>query len=59
MRGKKNCDKLMRLLALQVGDRVLVRNLTSLSGPGKRRAFWGDNIHVVVARKGEGTQCMT
>ena len=55
MRGKRNYDKRMRSSALQVGDRVLVRNLTPRGGPGKLRSFWEDKIHEVVARKGEGS----
>ena len=55
MRGKRNYDKRMRSSALQMGDRVLVRNLTPRGGPGKLRSFWEDKIHVVVARKGEGS----
>ena len=54
MRGEKNYDKRVRLSALKVGDRVLVRSLTPRGGPGKLRAFWEDQIHIVVARKGEG-----
>ena len=45
----------MRSSALQVGDRVLVCNLTPLGGPGKLSAFWEDKIHVAIARKGEGS----
>ena len=55
MRVKRNYDKRMRSSALQVGDRVLVRNLTPRGGPGKLRSFWEDKIQVVVARKGGGS----
>ena len=52
---KKNYDKRVRSLALQVGDPVLVRNLTPRGGTGKLRAFWEDQAHIVAARKGEGS----
>ena len=55
MRGKKNYDKRVQSSALQVGDCVLVRNLTPRGGPGKLHAFWEDQVHIVVARKGEGS----
>ena len=55
IRGKRNYDKRVRSSALQVGDRVLVCNLTPRSGPGKLRAFCEDEIQVVIARKGEGS----
>ena len=40
---------------MQVGDCVLVGNLTPRGGLGKLRAFWEDQIHTAVARKGEGS----
>jgi len=55
IRGKRNYDRRVRSSALQVGYRVLARNLTPCGGPGKLRAFWEDEIHVVNARKGEGS----
>ena len=55
MRGKKNYDKRVRSSAMQVGDCVLVCNLTPRGGLGKLRVFWEDKIHTVVARKGEGS----
>ena len=55
IRGKMNYNKRVRSSALQVGHRVLVRNLIPRGGPGKLRAFWEDEIHVVTARKGEGS----
>ena len=45
IRGKRNHDKRVRSSALQVPR----------SGLGKLRAFWEDEIHVVIARKGEGS----
>ena len=55
MRGKKNYEKQVRSSALQVGDHLLVHNLTACGGPGKPHALWEDQIHKVVARKGEGS----
>ena len=55
MRRKKNYDKRVRSSAMQVGDRVLVCNLTPRGGLGNLRAFWEDQIHIVVTRKGEGS----
>ena len=55
IRGKRNYEKRVRSSALQVGDRVLVCNVTPRSGPGKLRAFWEDEIHVVIAKRGEGS----
>ncbi len=55
IRGKKNYVKRVISLALKVGDHVLVLNLTPRDAPEKLRAFWEDEIQVVIARKGEGT----
>lgn len=55
IRGKRNYDKRVRSSALQVEDRVLVRNLTPRGGPRTLRALLEDQIYVVLARKGEGS----
>ena len=51
LKGKRQNDKRMRSSVLVPGDRVLVRNLTPREGPGKIRAYWEDEIHVVASRK--------
>ncbi|CAB4026003.1 Retrovirus-related Pol poly from transposon 412 [Paramuricea clavata] len=50
-KGRKQSDKRVRSTVLLPGDRVLVRNLSPRGGPGKIRAFWEEEIHVVVSRK--------
>ena len=52
-RGKRQYDKRMYGPDLQVGSRVLVRNLTERGGPGKLRSFWEDEVYVIRGRKGE------
>ena len=52
-RGKRSYDRRLNFTKLQVGDRVLVRNLTPRDGPGKLRAHFEDKIHVVTQCKGE------
>ena len=41
------------LASLKKGDRILIRNLTPRRGTGKMRAYWEDNIALVVSPVGE------
>ena len=52
-RGKRQYDKKRYGPTLQVGSRVLVRNVTERGGPGKIRSYWEDNIYVIKGQKGE------
>ncbi|CAB4040726.1 Hypothetical predicted protein [Paramuricea clavata] len=54
-KGRKQSDKRIRSTVLLPGDQVLVRNLSSRGGPGKIRAFWEEEIHVVVSRNNPET----
>uniref|UniRef100_A0AAY4BQW0 Gypsy retrotransposon integrase-like protein 1 n=1 Tax=Denticeps clupeoides TaxID=299321 RepID=A0AAY4BQW0_9TELE len=50
-RGKALYDKKVHGAELQIGSRVLVRNLNEKGGPGKLRSFWEDQVYVVTQRK--------
>ena len=58
-RGKQYYDRRIRSSELRPGDRVLVRNLSKLGKPYKLRSHWEEEIHVVVARRGEDSSVYT
>ena len=51
LRGKKHYDKRTFGACLDVGDRVLVRNVSERGGTGKLRSYWEDDVYVVTAKK--------
>ena len=51
-RRKRRYNRQVCCSALELGDCVLVRNLTPRKGQGKLRAFWEEEIHLVITQKG-------
>ena len=47
-KARRHYDRRVRSSVLQPGDRALVRYMTQRAGTEKLRAYWEDNVHVVV-----------
>ena len=47
--NKKRYDRKMRHVAIDVGDKVLVRNLTPRGGTGKMNSWWERRIYTVIS----------
>ena len=55
--GKQQYNKRVRHTALHEGDRVLVRNMTERSGPGKLRPYWEQQIYVTTRKRKDMPVC--
>ena len=51
--GKKSYDAKTKCSFINIGDRVLVRNLTPRGGTGKLRSYWEEKIHKVLDKKND------
>ena len=51
--NKYHYDKKIHFTNLDIGERVLVRNLTPRGGPGKLRSYWENEVPIVTAKKGD------
>ena len=49
-RGRSRYNEKVFATNLKPGDRVLVKRLLDMGGPGKLRSFWEDNVYVVLRR---------
>ena len=52
--NKGSFDKRARHSVLEVGDKVLVRNLKERGGPGKLRSHWEKCVYLIKERKEDG-----
>ena len=49
--NKRNYDKKARAAELEIGDRVLMRNVRERGGTGKLRSYWEDSLFKVIKQR--------
>ena len=49
--NKKNYDKKAKAVELEIGDRVLMRNVRERGGTGKLRSYWEDSLFKVLKQR--------
>ena len=49
--GKRKRDQKARFQPLEVGGRILVRNLNEKGGPHKTKAFWQQKMYKILEKK--------